>query len=79
MGYIYFIKDWAGNRKFSGKTFKTEQDASNFLVENVGEDELQEFYVHSIMTSLPADATTEELNIWNSQVRIRKNLMFKQV
>jgi len=59
MGYIYFIKDWAGNRKFSGKTFKTEQDASDFLVENVGEDELQEFYIHSrksIMVSLPADA-----------------------
>jgi hypothetical protein len=79
MGYIYFIKDWAGNRKFSDKTFKTEQDASDFLLENVGEDELQEFYVHSIMISLPTDATTEELNIWNSQVRIRKSIKYEEV
>lgn len=75
MGYIYFIKDWAGYRKFAPKTFKTTEDASDFLLTKVNEEELEEFVIHSIMISLPPDATPHELSIWESQTKVRCNLI----
>jgi hypothetical protein len=52
----FIIQDWAGNIMFHGKTFKTFEDAWEFLYEKFPNDGdlprdeqyLQEFYVEAV-------------------------------
>jgi len=43
----YYIKDWAGNIMFENKTFKTSEDAFDFLSQEFPEEDdyLEEYYV----------------------------------
>jgi len=46
----YKIIDWAYNRMFPNKTFKTFDHGIEFLYERFNEDELQDIYVVDINT-----------------------------
>ena len=46
----YKIIDWAYNRMFPSKTFKTFDHGIEFLYERFNEDELQDIYVVDINT-----------------------------
>ena len=46
----YKIIDWAYNRMFSDKTFKTFDDGIEFLHERFNEDEIQEIFIVDIDT-----------------------------
>lgn len=45
---MYLIQDWTGNTCFKGKTFKTWDDAEEFLcvtLDNEYETDRQEYYI----------------------------------
>ena len=56
----YIIEDWIGNKMFNNKTFKTIEDASDFLLikfpviynkdgtQNDRDEDLQEYYIKPI-------------------------------
>jgi hypothetical protein len=46
----YKIIDWAYNRMFTNKTFKTFDDAIEFLHERFNEDEIQDIFIVDIDT-----------------------------
>ena len=46
----YKIIDWAYNRMFTNKTFKTFDDGIEFLHERFNEDEVQDIFVVDIKT-----------------------------
>ena len=46
----YKIIDWAYNRMFTNKTFKTFDDGIEFLHERFNEDEIQDIFVVDIDT-----------------------------
>lgn len=45
----FIIKDWTGNIMFNGKTFKTFDDAWDYLFSRFDNDEdLEEFFVEKV-------------------------------
>jgi hypothetical protein len=58
----YKIIDWAYNRMFSNKTFKTFDDGIEFLYERFNEDELQDIFVVKSNTKCRANGYWSTMN-----------------
>lgn len=56
------IIDWAYNRMFPNKTFKTSQDAFDFLLNELKEEELQDVFVVDIKTRCYANGYWSTIN-----------------
>jgi hypothetical protein len=52
----YYIYDWAGNLKFDGKQFETEDDAESFLCDQLGDAYESDREEYEITTDKPRES-----------------------